>query len=424
MESNTVYVERKTHREDWTGESSVKARFAMEEKHVNRFMRGELTAESLFSAGQRGRKKTQKEKEELVKLAQEIQYRTIARKLVPIARSFYHRTAFQLPGDARVRISLDTELTMIREHNIGQDNGSDGNWRRTDVGIDWPFQPLPHKEIDRFRYAVLEVKLQTRAEEQVPLWICELTASHLVEAVPKFSKFIHGVATLYPDQITLLPYWVPQMDLDIRKKPRPFLLLGKPRQDYGTYTSSDESEGEDMEQQEQDTQGLHADDGDAPSVNDTAAVDCAQTTAGPSQLDGVAIEDEAAHVIPGYDNTSAVDFALYGSGEYGSDYEDGLRRALAEASYTGGLRYIRLLVVYHGLCRARALLNRLGMMRPTHSPGLEEQGSNRLAPTMVHAPEGKTIHVPVRVEPKVSFAAERTLLSWVSWHSVRCVCHD
>jgi SPX domain protein involved in polyphosphate accumulation len=32
-------------------------------------------------------------------------------------RTFYNRTAFQLPGDARVRISLDTELTMVREDN-------------------------------------------------------------------------------------------------------------------------------------------------------------------------------------------------------------------------------------------------------------------------------------------------------------------
>ncbi len=34
-----------------------------------------------------------------------------------VMRSFYNRTAFQLPGDARVRISLDTELTMVREDN-------------------------------------------------------------------------------------------------------------------------------------------------------------------------------------------------------------------------------------------------------------------------------------------------------------------
>jgi hypothetical protein len=39
----------------------------------------------------------------------------------------------------------------------------------------------------------------------------------LVEAVPKFSKYIHGTATLNPKRIKLIPYWYPQMDVDIRK---------------------------------------------------------------------------------------------------------------------------------------------------------------------------------------------------------------
>ncbi len=38
-------------------------------------------------------------------------------------RSFYNRTAFQLPGDARVRISLDTELSLIREDNWRENSG-------------------------------------------------------------------------------------------------------------------------------------------------------------------------------------------------------------------------------------------------------------------------------------------------------------
>jgi hypothetical protein len=38
-----------------------------------------------------------------------------------------------------------------------------------------------------------------------------------VEAVPKFSKFIHGCATLLPNRVDLVPFWLPQMDTDIRK---------------------------------------------------------------------------------------------------------------------------------------------------------------------------------------------------------------
>jgi hypothetical protein len=37
--------------------------------------------------------------------------------------------------------------------------------------------------------------------------------------VPKFSKFIHGCATLLPHRVELVPFWLPQMDCDIRKTP-------------------------------------------------------------------------------------------------------------------------------------------------------------------------------------------------------------
>jgi len=38
----------------------------------------------------------------------------------------------------------------------------------------------------RFRYGVLEVKLQTQLGQQPPKWVTDLVQSHLVEAVPKF----------------------------------------------------------------------------------------------------------------------------------------------------------------------------------------------------------------------------------------------
>jgi SPX domain protein involved in polyphosphate accumulation len=103
-------------------------------------------------------------------------------------RSFYNRTAFQLPGDARVRISLDTELTMVREDNWDGRIRSGTNWRRTDIGVtDWPFENLEAGlEKANFPYGVLEVKLQTQLGQEPPAWVTELVNSHLVEAVPKF----------------------------------------------------------------------------------------------------------------------------------------------------------------------------------------------------------------------------------------------
>lgn len=125
-------------------------------------------------------------------------------------RSFYNRTAFQLPGDARVRISLDTELTLIREDNWDGRQRAGDNWRRTDFGIDFPFEQVLPEDKEIFKYGVLEVKLQTQLGQQPPDWVQDLVQSHLVEAVPKFSKFIHGCATLLPSRVDLVPFWLPQ----------------------------------------------------------------------------------------------------------------------------------------------------------------------------------------------------------------------
>ncbi|KAI7870535.1 VTC domain-containing protein [Spinellus fusiger] len=227
MNSNTIFVERKTHREDWTGEKSVKARFPIKEKYLNSFLKGEYTTEELFAKTKEQGHKSEKELEELEQLAQEVQYRVLTKRLYPMMRTFYNRTAFQLPGDARVRISLDTELSLIREDNEGYPRSGE-HWRRMDIGVDWPFKQLHDKDICRFPYAVLEVKLQTHVGQAPPAWVVELVNSHLVESVPKFSKFIHGCATLLEDKMYQLPFWLPQMDTDIRKPPNTSFGVSRP----------------------------------------------------------------------------------------------------------------------------------------------------------------------------------------------------
>lgn len=212
-----IFVERKTHQEDWTGEKSVKQRFPLKEKNVNAFLKGDYSVEKTASK-MRDRGKNESEVEAFQKLASEVQNRVLEKNLRPAVRSFYNRTAFQLPGDACVRISLDTELSLIREDNFGATRAGD-NWRRLDIGTDWPFNQLPEGDICRFPYAVLEVKLQTQYGAEPPSWVQRLLESHLVEAVPKFSKYIHGVATLVEDKVSLFPFWLPQMDVDIRREP-------------------------------------------------------------------------------------------------------------------------------------------------------------------------------------------------------------
>ena len=83
-----IFVERKTHREDWTGEKSVKSRFPIKEESVNAFLRGEYIMDDEFRSLVKKGKKTEQEVESMVQLANEIQYSILKKKLKP-GKLFY-----------------------------------------------------------------------------------------------------------------------------------------------------------------------------------------------------------------------------------------------------------------------------------------------------------------------------------------------
>ncbi|KAH3680255.1 hypothetical protein WICMUC_000436 [Wickerhamomyces mucosus] len=355
MSSDTIFVERKTHREDWTGEKSVKARFPLKERHVNSFMKGEYTVPQAFAKMRKDGKKSIKEIENLEALAIETQYTMLKKRLRPVVRSFYNRTAFQLPGDARVRISLDTELTMVREDNFDGIDRTNGNWRRMDIGVDWPFNQLPPKDVERFPYAVLEVKLQTQLGQEPPQWVRDLISSHLVEAVPKFSKFIHGVATLLPERVDLIPFWQPQMNVDIRK---PVLQnqIGIHRAHSGSNGSySNTSSGDYLDDEELIGHG---------SISQT-------------QVDQVGSSGtlETSPLLT--NSTQPINRKPFAKGNIFNKINGKLIDFFTDEN------------VY-------------------------KVSKDTVFSTQFVAPPGKKICVPVRVEPKVYFATERTFLSWLS----------
>ena len=423
MRSETIFVERKTHREDWTGEKSVKARFSLKEKNVNAYMRGELLPTAIFEKARKEGKKSKQAIAEDERLAAECQYSILKKGYRSVCRSFYNRTAFQLPGDARVRISLDTELTMVREDNLDGKARSGDNWRRMDIGIDYPFSQLPAADVERFPYAVLEVKLQTQMGQEPPEWVRQLISSHLVEAVPKFSKFIHGTATLFPDRIHLLPFWLPQMDVDIRK-PRSH-DFGIRRAGHSATTATSESDDED--DMDSDDEGLAADRnalaqqtrnrqaiGGPGRESSSAAAAAAIAARLPATGD---TEDQTA------DATTALNdpYPVYESDD---EDEDSEQTQLEEARRTGGWPYYSALVASYAKAAGRGAVAVAESLVP-HPRGSEIPQNERqrqlfgsrddIQTKQFRAPKGKKIYVPVRVEPKVYFAAERTFLGWVSF---------
>lgn len=218
QDNNNVYVERKTHKAAWLNGKSVKDRFRLKEPQVNPFLAGEYTSDQ-FAEDLRNSKKGSAESAAMIEenrfVASGVQKSVKDRGLTPMCRVFYNRTAFQLPGDQRLRISLDSNLTFIRE-NI-QDKPQ--HWKRNDVDIDYPFRSVADKDISRFPYAVLETKLQTHLGQESPAWLTALIESHLVHEVPRFSKYLHGASMLFEGQVPTFPYWLDQFNQDIRKEP-------------------------------------------------------------------------------------------------------------------------------------------------------------------------------------------------------------
>lgn len=197
-----VFMERKTHRESWKGEESVKERFLLENSKVVPFLDGEYTIEQAIE-DLRSKGKTEKEIEKFRGLFEEVAAQVESKQLKPLVRTQYMRTAFQIPFDATVRVSLDTNLCMIKENpEEGPTCAVSGRWYRD------PTLPIHRTEITRFPHAVLEVKLSLAEGQVAPAWVSELLESGYLTEVHKFSKFIHGTATLFPDMVRAVPYWV------------------------------------------------------------------------------------------------------------------------------------------------------------------------------------------------------------------------
>ncbi|KAH6913187.1 vacuolar transporter chaperone 4 [Coprinopsis sp. MPI-PUGE-AT-0042] len=441
VDNKQIFVERKTHREDWTGEKSVKARFPLKEHQVNAFLRGEYTVDEDFQELVKKGKKTQQEVDSMIQLANEVQYAILTKRLQPVMRSFYNRTAFQLPGDARVRISLDTELTLVREDNWDGRQRAGDNWRRTDIGIDFPFEQVLPEDKEIFQYGVLEVKLQTQLGQQPPDWVQDLVQSHLVEAVPKFSKFIHGCATLLPTRVDLVPFWLPQMDVDILKPDTGYLsVIERPGASSRGASSGATSSGSHSPDAQSYTEPLSEGEDDEYDGSLAPARDEGQRT-GLSSADVKAAvayreamlkerrqQEEAQKQSK--NGKSREQLPDQGDSDHASSSSPPQREAVKARAKPGVEdKAYAINPLAPSSAFDETLKNKLDEAKEQESHGdkrfdeYEEESAlggpsrpadDRILDRSWHAPSGKKIAVPVRVEPKVYFAAERTFLKWLN----------
>ena len=150
--------------------------------------------------------KSPQEADEWEQLVNEVTQVCVSKQLVPTVRTQCMRTAFQIPFDATVRISLDTNLCMISER--GYDLQDMKVWHRD------PSWNLDRNEITRFPHAVLEIKLELKGGNMTPpQWVIDLQNSGLLYECHKYSKYCHGCAVLLPEDVRSVPYWVDDISL-------------------------------------------------------------------------------------------------------------------------------------------------------------------------------------------------------------------
>lgn len=208
----------------------TKHRFQIKSKQVPQLLQGSANLTKTFDQLRRSGQKSDLEMQEFEERTRIIQSRIKKRGLKPLVQTFFNRTTFQVPGDARVRITLDTDVVMVRERSLpslSSPNMSDaspasspstlratmplpsGKWCPSiDLKPEnYPFAQVHEHDIVRFPYAILQIRTLTEPQEEIP-WIDHVAQSHLVEMVPNFAKDQHAIASLFESRVGLLPFWV------------------------------------------------------------------------------------------------------------------------------------------------------------------------------------------------------------------------
>ena len=174
-----IFIERKVHHESWSKLSSSKDRMCLPQAQISPFLAGTFHVAT--------------------PLGLEIENMLHANKLRPMVRTCYYRSAFQRSDSNLVRVSLDTQLTLVNEATVKTKGDS---WCRVADDV------LISDDVTRFPYSILEVKLQDCGNP--PPWVSATLEAAGAVQVHKFSKFIHGVAFLHQKRVRLVPHWLPE----------------------------------------------------------------------------------------------------------------------------------------------------------------------------------------------------------------------
>lgn len=353
--------------------TSEEKRIPIKEKYVQAFIKGEYKMEkSIQKMDRQGQPEAKIQ--EFKNTVADIQNFIIEKELQPVLRANYTRTAFQKPLDDKVRISIDTSVAFIREDAIDPDRPcrDPDNWHRLDIdegAMAYPFTNINKGEVNRFPYSILEIKVREEVSNKHPRWVDDLMASHLVHKAPRFSKFVHGVASLFEDHVNNLPFWLSELETDIRQDPQAAF-------------DEEETRKAKRAENEQVVGSLLGTPGRSQSVSYKAAV---SSPLGKSYMQERMSADERAKKSK---SKSSTEDDIPEEGEEGADSS----KTSGYGTMASAFPSFSLSRYAQARRRERDIVLPPGVTKPTHL--IKDSG-------------------PLQVEPKVWLANERTFLKWM-----------
>lgn len=192
-----IYVERKIHHEGFSSASSAKERCIVPQKDIFEFMKGRFPIEEYFARLKAEGANSDKALKNMKGICNEVNTMIQEKKLQPMIRTSYYRSAFQLSTSNEVRVSLDTQMTLLNEYR--EEGHPEEPWCLQ--GAEY----LTKDKVYRFPFAILEIKLTGTPE--TPPWLRKTLADIEAIQVHKFSKFQHAMAFLHPKRVPILPHW-------------------------------------------------------------------------------------------------------------------------------------------------------------------------------------------------------------------------
>jgi len=189
-----IFLELKTHHEQWVDNNSVKERVALQARDLtqvllrNGFKWTEDKAQELLLAAKP--KLHGDDLDDAVDLLLRIRRLIIKKNLHPCVRSSYRRVAFQSNANNALRFTLDRDIELSSEADAPL-----GSWCRDDDAL-VPSVMMP--------VTIFEVKL---GGVVAPAWITSLLDRYKIQDGHKFSKYLSGASMLHEEHVSCLPYW-------------------------------------------------------------------------------------------------------------------------------------------------------------------------------------------------------------------------